>query len=324
MITTYLLNENNEVIQGEHSQIAQWQDAENAFIWIDIEYSIDEKHSITPLLEQFGCHNLAIKDVLRDRHPPKVELFKNQLFIMYRGIREVTNSLEFAHQEIGFFIGKDYLITLHPAKSLGIESFLNAENIAKFITNPCKLACKIMHHSTSTYLNEVLKFEAVLEQIESTIIDGDNDDQLKQLTLYKSRLVKLNRTFNYHLRLTESLKRLESEDEIEIVSASVHNITDLHERFDRLYSLSKMYYEISGDLIDGYLSMASHKLNNTMRVLTVITAIFVPLSFLAGLYGMNFDYMPELKFKYAYFTLVGVMSITAIGLISWFKHKKWF
>ena len=92
---------------------------------------------------------------------------------------------------------------------------------------------------------------------------------------------------------------------------------------ERLSSLSQMYYELTGDLLDSMLSMASHKLNGTMRVLTVITAVFVPLSFIVGLYGMNFEYIPELKFKYGYFMVVGFMLTLSVSLISLFRFKKW-
>jgi magnesium transporter len=84
-----------------------------------------------------------------------------------------------------------------------------------------------------------------------------------------------------------------------------------------------MYYDICGDLINGYMSVTSHQLNATMRVLTVITALFVPLTFLAGIYGMNFEYIPELKFEHGYFTLLGVMSVISVGLIALFKKKRW-
>ncbi len=84
-----------------------------------------------------------------------------------------------------------------------------------------------------------------------------------------------------------------------------------------------MFYEICGDLIEGYISLSSHQLNLTMRVLTVITAVFVPLSFIAGLYGMNFEYIPELKFAGGYFVVLGVMIVTALGLLGLFRKKGW-
>ena len=102
-----------------------------------------------------------------------------------------------------------------------------------------------------------------------------------------------------------------------------HVITDLHDRFERLHSLAQMFYELCGDLVDAYISITSHQLNSTMRVLTVITAIFVPLSFLAGLYGMNFDYIPELKIENGYFILLGVMGVLSAALIWMFRRMRW-
>lgn len=84
-----------------------------------------------------------------------------------------------------------------------------------------------------------------------------------------------------------------------------------------------MYHELCGDLLDGYLSISSHRLNNTMRVLTVITAVFVPLGFLAGVYGMNFDVMPELSKPYGYYVLLASMATIATALLGWFRFKKW-
>ena len=100
-------------------------------------------------------------------------------------------------------------------------------------------------------------------------------------------------------------------------------MTDVYEKFERLNSLSALYYDLAGDLIDGHISLTSHNLNETMRILTVVTAIFVPLGFLAGLYGMNFDNIPELHHPNGYFFLVGFMAIIATSLVAIFKRNKW-
>ena len=97
----------------------------------------------------------------------------------------------------------------------------------------------------------------------------------------------------------------------------------LMERCERLLSLTSMFYELCGDLVEGYISISSHQLNNTMKILTIITAIFVPLSFLAGVYGMNFDNMPELHMEYGYFFALAIMGSTALTLFYIFKRKKW-
>jgi len=102
-----------------------------------------------------------------------------------------------------------------------------------------------------------------------------------------------------------------------------HELRDVFEHQERANSLASLYYEVSSDLTEGYISLASHRLNNIIRVLTIITAIFVPLSFLAGVYGMNFEYMPELKSHLGYFAVLTVMATVAVTLILLFRRNRW-
>ncbi len=102
-----------------------------------------------------------------------------------------------------------------------------------------------------------------------------------------------------------------------------HPVQDVYEHFERLRSLSDLYQELVVDLMNGYLSLSSHRLNQIMKVLTIFTVIFLPLSLMVGVYGMNFQYMPELQWRYSYFVLLGTMVtvvLSAIGLLRW---KKW-
>lgn len=180
-----------------------------------------------------------------------------------------------------------------------------------------------MRFSVGRYLEALLAFEPSLTDLEDALQDKPNDEIMRGLIAYQSRLRKLRRIFNYHERMIQNLRtdipqRLIDEDgDIE------HALQDLYERCERLNGLCTMYYEICGDLINGYLSLSSHQLNNTMKVLTVFTAIFVPLTFIAGVYGMNFDNMPELHITHGYFytlgTMIGIAVVTGIVAI-----KKWF
>ncbi|WP_111978470.1 magnesium transporter CorA family protein [Algibacillus agarilyticus] len=326
MIKTWLVPTEDSIVSGKAELISQWRHKRTAKIWIDVHIDKGDDASVVELLESFGVHPLAIKDALRDRHPPKLENFDDHLFILYRGVQQVEDELLFDHQQIAYFIGERFLISVHRGHSVGIDKNANEANILQHLINPLYLACKIMHSSAAIYLDELLKFEQSLEEVENSMNTSGNDQTLAKITSYKSRLVKLSRVFNYHTRITDELKtsKVFSKEMKQALVDAEHTLNDLHDRFDRLLSLSKMHYDICGDLMDGYLSISSHNLNNTMRVLTVITAVFVPLSFLAGLYGMNFQYMPELGFKYAYFVLLAVMFITGGALITFFKRKNWF
>jgi magnesium transporter len=322
MINVKLLKANGEQSQGGAELIDQWRSDSSAIIWIDLEQNPDSAE--ISLLQEFHCHKLAILDAHRERHPPKIEQFSDQTFILFRGITEMSDNLEVTHLQLALFVGERFLISRHNSPSYGISYWLDNEELFHYLKSPASLALKILHTTSGKYLEQLLDFESNLSDLEDTMQSGANDEVLKELIAYKTRLRKLRRGFDYHQKMvgelsTTPIKHSPTDDEHELL----HQTQDLFERCERLHSLSSMYYEICGDLIEGYLSLSSHQLNITMKILTVITAVFVPLSFIAGLYGMNFEYMPELKYHNAYFITLGVMLTTAFTLLAIFWKKRW-
>jgi len=330
-----LLFENGQCLKGEAQElIQQWQNSDTARLWLDLEFNSEGEAST--LLAQFAIHPLAVEDALRKRHPPKIEFFDDYLFILYRGIAEVNGELDFEPLQLALFVGERFLVSLHRSKSIGV-SFVRREiqqpkknkrgirrsHDSEEAFEPLSLALAIMHAASSVYLDNLLEFESRLSDIEDAVQQGGDDQLLQELTSHKSHLVKLRRSFSYHRGITDSLRANLHEDYVISLERYEHSINDLHDRFDRLFTLTQMHYDICGDVIEGYLSIASHRLNVAMRILTVITAVFVPLSFLAGLYGMNFENMPELKYEYAYYFLLGTMAILAITLFMVFRRKQW-
>ena len=180
-----------------------------------------------------------------------------------------------------------------------------------------------MDYASGRYLDKILAFESRLGEMEENLLSKPDDSIMTELVAYRSELRKLRRIFNYHNRLLEAILSEEPRHLGTGANENQHLWRVLLDRCERLFSLTSMYYEICGDLIEGYISISSHELNTTMKILTIITAIFVPLSFLAGLYGMNFENMPELHLEYGYFYALGAMSSTALLLVYIFKRKKW-
>ncbi|MFT5757002.1 MAG: magnesium transporter [Alteromonadaceae bacterium] len=317
-----LISSSSPIKMGDEELISQWQQDDDTILWIDLDHV--DKSKEQEILTQFGCHPLAILDAQRERHPPKVELFDDFIFLLYRGFVAKDDKLTFEHVQISMFIGSRVLITSHPESSIAINALFNKSSEKHLARSPIHLALKIFHSSCGNYLQQLFGFESHLENIEDEFQRSGNDRMMREITAHRSKLVKIRRTFNYHVTIGHTLNTYLEDDETALITAEeLHTVNDLRERLDRLLSLSQMYYDICGDLINGYMSVTSHQLNATMRVLTVITALFVPLTFLAGIYGMNFENIPELKFKYGYHSLLGVMSVISIGLIFWFKRKRW-
>ena len=321
MIRSILTAKNGATRMGGIELVDEWRSFPGATLWLDIE--AESQESEKAILEKMNCHPLAIQDTQRARHPPKIEEFGEYTFILYRGIANFTAELKHEPQTLGFFIGKNILITCHPQKAVSIEKFFAEASGTLLKQGPGHLALRIMHTSAGLYLDALLEFETHLSDIEDTLMTNGNDELMRELVNYRSKLVKLRRLFNYHRNITDELR---GDDYLALANsedAMGHAITDLHDRFDRLYTMTEMFYSICGDLIDGYLSISSHQLNRTMQVLTVITAIFIPLGFLAGLYGMNFDHMPELHAQNGYFILLAVMGTIAVSLLIVFKKIRW-
>lgn len=320
MIRTQLLLSNNQWLSGNEELIDKWQQSPGSFIWIDMQG--EEAASENRWLLTLGCHPLAIEDVQRFRHPPKSESFDDFTLWLYRGFVDFNADLTVTQMAIALFTGERCLISCHPQTSRGIDHYWQSAQQENLLQSPGLLASRLMRFSVSRCLEAMLTFEPRLNELEDIMQDEPNDDIMRELIAYQSRLRKLKRVFNYHERMIDDLRNdipkllLEESGDIE------HALQDLFERCERLHSLCTMYYEICGDLINGYLSLSSHKLNNTMGVLTVITAIFVPLTFIAGIYGMNFDYMPELRSHYGYFYTLGAMALIALGF-GWIVYKKW-
>ncbi len=320
MIRTQLLTDQGEHIEGGSELIDRWRSHGSGYIWIDLlgEEPAAEKN----FLLSMGCHPLAVEDVQRFRHPPKTETFDDYTLVLYRGITEFNKDLTIQQMTIALFAGDRCLISCHPRNSMAISYYWENAQTENLLVSPGLLASRIMRFSVERYLETILAFEPSLNELEDCMQEKPNDEIMRELIAYQSRLRKLRRIFSYHEKLVTNLlkdipQRLIDEDgDIE------HALQDLFERCERLHGLTTMYYEICGDLINGYLSISSHQLNNTMKVLTVITAIFVPLTFIAGIYGMNFENMPELHSPNGYFYTLGAMLVIAAGF-GLVAYKKW-
>ena len=272
-------------------------------------------------MERCGVHPLAMQDAQRDRHPPKLEQFSNQIFVLLRGIAQRSEGVDYQPLQISYFIGRSTLLTVHRHRAMSIDAWHNSAQLGDVLAQgPMALFLQLSKSLGQLYLDMLLEFEPQLSDAEDQLRTLTADDQLLgEMMAAKTRLRRLCRDHTYHHQVFVALRQLEAD----ALPVQAHLAQDSYERFERVNSLAHLYYDLAGDLIDGHISLSSHRLNTTKRVLTVVTALIVTLSFLAGLYGMNFDYIPELHHRHGYFILLGVMATTAATLLALFKWKRW-
>jgi magnesium transporter len=315
------MGSDGQVREGDERLLELWHAGGDNRLWLDIEGEVSP--AMHAELLRLGCHEVAITDIERARQPPKLHQFEHNTFVLFRGIIQLDEDLVLQPQQIGFFVAERHLVTVHRGVSLSVNRAWEELQAGQGQLDPGRLALQVMDYASDRYLEKILAFEAHLAEMEESLLDKPSDSVMTELVAYRSELRKLRRIFNYHNRLVEEILAEEPAFLGAGQSENGHLWRALRDRCERLFSLTGMYYEICGDLVEGYISISSHELNTTMKILTIITAIFVPLSFLAGLYGMNFQNMPELQYRYGYFFALGAMATTALLLIYIFKRKRW-
>ena len=264
MIRTILLSPDGQSIEADLALVQQWRETPGSKLWLDITDEITPQ--IRTLLETFDCNSLAIDDCERTRHPPKVEHFDTNSFILFRGITRLDDNLELEAQQIGAWVGKDFLITVHRGSSVSINQFYSTEPEEKLLAMPNILALRLLHFASGRYLDKLLNIEEKINALEDRLLLRQSEEVMTELVSYRSRLRKLRRIFNYHHLLAENIfsegSRWLGRDDDE----SLHIRRDLYDRCERLLSMSTLYYELCGDLVEGHISFSSHQVNNTMKV----------------------------------------------------------
>lgn len=306
---------------GAEELLARWQHDPDALIWAD--FADNEPQTERLVLDAcFGLHPLAVSDALRARHPPKIEAFADSFFILLKGLGTTSDEFEFKTIQLAMFVGQRFLVTRHSGHSPSIDKLREEaeRDITLLAGGPDGLALRLCRIMADRYTGKLLTLEPRLDDLERDIVEHPDDSMLAELIGYKTDLRKFRRVLVYHVQIFSELLK---NPPPQVGAARVHEIRDVYEQQERASSLASLYYEVSSDLIEGHISLASHRLNNIIKVLTIVTTVFVPLSFLAGIYGMNFEYMPELKSPSGYFVLLGIMATLATILVLTFRRKRW-
>jgi magnesium transporter len=322
MLRTLLYDPQNQSLQtGDEALIDRWAEEPATLLWLDLagEDPVAEQRLLS---ERFGIHDLAIHDAQRERHPPKIERFETYTFVLFKALRDDVADVVCHTYQLALFVSERCLITRRARASAQVDQVWSKvqTDAGLFDTGCGNLALQLSNQVVRRYLETILSMEAPLETLEDRMFERPDDELLERLIAYKSELKKLRRIFLYHEQL---LKSVTQEATPGIPPQLVHEARDVYEHQERAGSLAALYYELAGDLIDGYLSIASHKLNQIMKVLTIVTVIFVPLGLIAGIYGMNFDHMPELHTRFGYFGVLTLMALVVATLLFVFRRTRW-
>lgn len=291
--------------------------------WINL----DGLHDIT-LIEQLGdivqLHPLALEDILNTGHPPKIEEYPQALLIIIKLLEFKEQDRNICAEQFSLVLTPHCLISFREQTSPLFQEVLQrleSQNGRFRERGADYLAYALLDTAVDSYYHVLESIADQLEEIESQLMIRPGKEHLQQIHHLRGQLFFVRKAIAPLRDLTSFLMRSESaliEDKTQIY------LRDLHDHVLHVLDNIENYRDTAKGLIDLSLSNMSYRTNEVMQFLTIIASIFIPLTFIAGIYGMNFDVMPELSWRYGYPFVWGVMLVCVAGMLWFFKRKKWF
>lgn len=296
----------------------------NQITWIDVR-AIASGQALTDFAAQFEIHPLSIEDVVNVHQRAKVESYDNYLFVV---VRLPVSSEPGQSEQVSLFIGNGWLITLQerPDDSFQAVRQRIRDNAGKIRSQGADyLAYCILDLVIDSYFPIVDLFAERIEDLDVQISTSRSQHVMTRIHDVRNELLVMRRSVRPHREAMLSLSRNASEF---VRSETQLYIRDCYDHVIQLMDMMDIYWEMCSDLRDFYLSIVSYRMNDIMKVLTIISTLFIPLSFITSLYGMNFDTrspwnMPETQWRFGYFSILGGMAFVAVGLLYYFKRKGW-
>jgi magnesium transporter len=303
-------------------QLPELLKEEKTVTWIDMlePTEADER----ALLDVFHFHPLTIEDCRETRNYPKVEEFPGYLYFIVHGVRADTSPDHFNTIELDGFLGKNYVITYHH------EKFRSIDNIKQLLqTSPavCQrgstfLLYQILDQIVDYYSPVLDDFDERIDTLEDDIftLKSPTNVILEEIMDLKRGVLRLRRI---SAKQKEVILRM-SRGEFPLIEPQILPFyRDIHDHIGRVTDLAENYRDLISGTMEAYLSVVSNRMNEIMKVLTIFSAIMLPLTFIAGVYGMNFDNMPELHSRLGYYVVWIVMLVVALGMLGLFWRRGW-
>jgi magnesium transporter len=289
-------------------------------LWVDLERP--NEGEVAVLRDVFGFHPLAIDDCHSRRHHPKLEEYSGYLFLILHGVDPEAHIQDFRTRQLSLFLGPRYLVTFHRTKLRSTDDVwdgLVRNDGALLRSGPDFLMHAIVDSQVDRYLPILDRFEIEIEQLEDRIFHEPSEKFIDEILALKKALLRLRR-ISGHQRAV--LQRLVRGDIGLIQERCVLYLRDVLDHMTRVTDLAEAFRDMAGSALDAYVSTVTMQLNQTMKVLTAYAVIFIPLTFVAGVWGMNFSSMPELHWKYGYYLALGAMGILGAALYLYFRRKR--
>ncbi len=311
-----------ERVIDDPSEIPPYLDTESV-TWVDVEGMGDEA-LIRRVGEIFGLHPLALADAVNIPQRPKADLYDTFQLIITRLARINPHDADVETEQVGIFLGKHFVLTIQERSGDvfdPVRARLRAGAAALLKGGPDYLVYALVDTVVDGYFPVLEQLGEYLEGVEQHVFEQPHPSQLRDIYHGRRQLLELRRAIWPQREAINSMYR---DDDNPFVSDHVRMyLRDVYDHTVQIIDMTETYRDLASNLMDIYLSAVGQRTNEVMKVLTVMSSIFIPLTFIAGVYGMNFDYMPELREPLGYFICLLFMAIVAGVELAYFRRKGW-
>lgn len=313
----------------EYVSEKELQDVEECFsfkagstTWININ-GLNHVKAIEKIGAHYQLHPLVLEDIVNISQRPKIDDYGNYLFIVLKMLY-YDNKGQMVSEQVSFVLGNDYVLSFQEAEGDVFDSVRDRIRHGKGRIRNMEadyLLYALIDAVVDHYFNVIEILGNKIEDFETDIFSGTvNDDTSLHIQNLKREILRVRRSI---FPLREILIRIEKEGVRLIQKSTITYYRDIYDHLIQVSDNIDIYREMIWSLMDMYMTTISNKMNEVMKVLTIMASIFIPLTFIAGIYGMNFKYIPELNYRYSYFILWGIMVLIFLGMLFYFKRKKW-
>lgn len=290
--------------------------------WININ-GLNNVNEIEKIGNNYDIHPLTLEDIVNTSQRPKIDEYENYLFVVIKMLYYDKDELLVAEQ-VSFILGTNYVLSFQESEGDVFDSVRERIRTKKGrIRNlgADYLLYTLIDSVVDNYFAIIETMGNKIEELEDNLFSGNAKEEITtEIQSLKREVLKVRRAI---FPLREIINRIEKSQHRLIHKKTIHFFRDIYDHIIQVSENIDIYREMIWGLMDMYMTTISNKMNEVMKVLTIIATIFIPLTFIAGIYGMNFENMPELNYKYSYFVLWGVMIVLFIGMLFYFKRKKW-
>jgi len=319
----------NSFTEGKYTKVDEIptspDDSSPQMLWIDVD-GVHQQDIITDIGNRYDIHSLVQTDIKTTEQRTKLDVFDDALFLVCKVIfRDIGRTGHTVIEQISFYLKENLLITFQETPKDLFDSIKNRIRQGKGRIRKSKidyLFYSLVDVIVDHYMDVLDTMGTKVEAIDNQLMKTLKRDTLESIYDMKRDMLYLRAIIS---PLKEIIIKLQKEEETQIMQESTNiYLKDLFDHVVQVNDSIDTYREMLASFIDFYMMLNSNAMNEVVKTLTIISTIFIPLTFISGVYGMNFENMPELKFKYGYYIVLAVMASLAIFMLSCFKRKRWF